>query len=219
MTYPEFSNEFDVLYNNISSNQAPGLDDYEKSVFLNKAKDEIVVSLYNGNNLLNKSFEGNEELRSYLKNLIVTNSATPITETPENSHLLPKRFSANSKLFRVQDSAMLFTTYESATINNNKEIIVIPTTQDEVNRVLKNPFRKPSSDRVLRLDSGNGYVELISSEDITRYNIKGLKYPDEFPGDLSDSIEYSLHPALHRVILQRAVELALASMHLNTNNN
>jgi hypothetical protein len=219
MTYPEFSNEFDVLYNNISSNQAPGLDDYEKSVFLNKAKDEIVVSLYNGNNLLNKSFEGNEELRSYLKNLIVSNSVTPIVETPENSHSLPKRFSANSKLFKVLDSAMLFTTYESATINNNKEIIVIPTTQDEVNRVLKNPFRKPSSDRVLRLDSGNGYVELISSEDITHYNIKGLNYPTEFPEDLSSQKEYSLHPALHRVILQRAVELALASMHLNTNNN
>ncbi len=33
----EFSSEFDVLYNNITSNQAPGLDDYEKSVFLTKA--------------------------------------------------------------------------------------------------------------------------------------------------------------------------------------
>lgn len=218
MTYPEFSNEFDVLYNNISSNQAPGLDDYEKSVFLNKAKDEIVVSLYNGNNLLNKAFEGNEELRSYLKNLIVTISTLPTFETPGNSDSLPKRFTANSKLFKVLDSQLLFTTYESATINN-KEIIVIPTTQDEVNRVLKNPFRKPSSDRVLRLDSGNGYVELISSENILSYNIKGLKYPADFPEDLSRETEYSLHPALHRVILQRAVELALASMHLNTNNN
>lgn len=33
----EFSNEFDVLYNNISSNQAPGLDQYEKSVFFTRA--------------------------------------------------------------------------------------------------------------------------------------------------------------------------------------
>lgn len=37
MTLQEFSDEFDVLYNNIMSNQAPGLDEYEKSVFLTKA--------------------------------------------------------------------------------------------------------------------------------------------------------------------------------------
>ena len=37
MTTPEFSNEFDVLYNNIMSNAAPGLNEYEKSVFLTKA--------------------------------------------------------------------------------------------------------------------------------------------------------------------------------------
>ena len=44
MTNNEFSNEFDVLYQNITSNQAPGLDEYEKSVFLSKAQDEIVKS-------------------------------------------------------------------------------------------------------------------------------------------------------------------------------
>lgn len=37
MTLQEFSDEFDVLYNNITSNQAPGLNEYEKSVFLTKA--------------------------------------------------------------------------------------------------------------------------------------------------------------------------------------
>ena len=42
MTNYEFSNEFDILYNNISSNQAPGLDEYEKSVFLTKAQEEIL---------------------------------------------------------------------------------------------------------------------------------------------------------------------------------
>ena len=36
MTITEFSTEFDILYNNISSNMAPGLNEYEKSVFLYK---------------------------------------------------------------------------------------------------------------------------------------------------------------------------------------
>jgi hypothetical protein len=38
MTNAEFSNEFDVYYNSITSNQAPALDEYEKSVYLNKAQ-------------------------------------------------------------------------------------------------------------------------------------------------------------------------------------
>ena len=46
MTIQEFSNEFDVLYNNIMSNQAPGIDEYEKSVFLTKAQSEIIKNYF-----------------------------------------------------------------------------------------------------------------------------------------------------------------------------
>lgn len=46
MTNQEFSNEFDILYNNVTSNQAPGLDEYEKSVFLTKAQDQIVKDYF-----------------------------------------------------------------------------------------------------------------------------------------------------------------------------
>jgi hypothetical protein len=37
MEIQEFSNGFDILYNNIMSNAAPGLNEYEKSFFLTKA--------------------------------------------------------------------------------------------------------------------------------------------------------------------------------------
>ena len=46
MTAEEFSQEFDILYNNIASNQAPGLTEYEKSVFLTKAQDEIIKNYF-----------------------------------------------------------------------------------------------------------------------------------------------------------------------------
>ena len=47
MKTQEFSNEFDVLYNNIMSNAAPGLNEYEKSVFLTKAQEEIIYNYFN----------------------------------------------------------------------------------------------------------------------------------------------------------------------------
>lgn len=56
MTTNEFSNEFDVLYNNITSNQAPGLDEYEKSVFLTRAQDDIVKRYFTPKG--NKDVEG-----------------------------------------------------------------------------------------------------------------------------------------------------------------
>ena len=75
MTNLEFSNEFDVLYNNITSNQAPGLDEYEKSVFLTKAQDEIIKAYFNPRtNKTQEGFDGNEKtqidfsmiMRSYI---------------------------------------------------------------------------------------------------------------------------------------------------------
>lgn len=56
MTNQEFSDQFDVLYNNITSNQAPGLDEYEKSVFLTKAQNEIVKAFFTPT--YNKSRDG-----------------------------------------------------------------------------------------------------------------------------------------------------------------
>lgn len=61
MSNEEFRDEFDVLYNSITSNQAPGLNDYEKSVLLNKAQNEIVQDYFNPRkNKTQEGFDSNE---------------------------------------------------------------------------------------------------------------------------------------------------------------
>ena len=37
MTIREMSEEFDLIYNQVNSNQAPGIDEFEKSQFMTKA--------------------------------------------------------------------------------------------------------------------------------------------------------------------------------------
>ena len=59
MTSLEFSNEFEVLYNNIMSNQSPGVDEYEKSLFLSKAQLELVKNYFNPKS--NKLQEGYDD--------------------------------------------------------------------------------------------------------------------------------------------------------------
>ena len=86
MTTEEFSNEFDTLLNSYalspnkygmeSSPLTIELDEYEKSVFLTKAQEDIVISLYNGKNPTGDSSEKTEEIRRYLSDLVKTYTTT-----------------------------------------------------------------------------------------------------------------------------------------------
>lgn len=221
MTTEEFSNEFDTFINaqyalnNIGITTSPNsFDEYEKSVFLTKAQEEIIRALYNGS-LNGSSVEETEELRRSLNSLIKTDNPDEITEK--------KGLDKNSKFFQLKDD-VLFITYESVELtedsycSNNSVIRVIPMKQDEWHRSKDNPFKKPNKRKVVRLDSGNNTVELISEYPIKNYLIRYLSKPTPIIlTDLEDGLsldninkrtECILNPALHRIILERAVQLA-----------
>ena len=69
MTTQEFSNEFDLMYDNASGN-APGINLYEKSVFLTLAQEEIVKETYSGYTQSRVGFEGSERRRRQLSELM-----------------------------------------------------------------------------------------------------------------------------------------------------
>lgn len=79
MTAEEFSDQFDVLYNNITSNQAPGLTEYEKSVFLTKAQNEIVKNYFTaeskGNNI-QQGFDDSAKRQADFSCLMLTKSCS-----------------------------------------------------------------------------------------------------------------------------------------------
>lgn len=222
MTNQEFSNEFDILYNNIASNQAPGLDEYEKSVFLTNAQEELVLELFNGKNPLGDSFEKTEEVRQYLRDIVKTKELQKV----EDTDII--RMSDKSQLFRVPEDVW-FTTYESVKFNDPNikcsalDTEVVPVTQDEFSRVNKNPFRGPSNTRVLRLNIQD-IVELISNYNISSYSIRYVCrlspiVLEDLPEGLSikgetKETQCKLNPAIHEAILERAVQLAKISMGL-----
>ena len=58
MTKNEFLNQFNVLYNNTTSNQAPNLNEYEISVFLTKGEYEVLKNYFNPkSNKLGEGFD------------------------------------------------------------------------------------------------------------------------------------------------------------------
>lgn len=225
MTNEEFSNEFDTL---IGTNVVPKsfgqggasleFDEYEKSLFLTKAQEDVVRALYNGT-LTGESFEKTEELRRELSSLIKTYSTS--------DKLLKDGISVDSYFFAIPEDVW-FITYEAVTSLDNRldclkgsTMEVVPVAQDEFHRTKENPFRRPNKKRVLRMDIENNIVELISKYTIDSYLIRYLAKPDPIVlinlsdglsvNNISTETKCKLNPVLHRAILDMAVKLAINS--------
>lgn len=229
MTIQEFSNEFDTLLNSYSTAPPYGkehklditLDEYEKSVYLTKAQEEIIIGLYTGKNQFGESFERTEEIRRYLSDLV----KTVILTEKLTGHV---GLSRTSMFYQLPDDVW-FITYESATLKDERlgcldgeEALIIPVTQDEYYKIAANPFRGPSKGRAVRLDIGGGVIEIISDYNIDKYLVRYMSRPKPIVlVDLEKSglsingvkvkTECKLNPVIHRAILERAVRLAIIS--------
>ena len=216
----EWRTEFDLLYNNIMSDQAPGMNDYEVSVILTQAQEEIMITLYSGRRL--EPFESTEELTEYLAKLV---KQAVITE--QMSATEAQKIDKNSYLYALPED-LWFKTFEKAVIRDDslncrgskeREVVVVPTTQDELDRTINNPFKGHGSRRVLSLTPSDHVTELISKYEVLKYIVRYLRRPKpiiltdlsrfglSINGQTSEST-CELHEALHRSILERAVQLA-----------
>lgn len=230
MTIQEFSNAFDTLLNSYDTQSQFGeqaskreivLDEYEKSVLLTQAQEEVVVNLYNGRNPYGAAFEGTEELRRYLEGLVKTKKY--LSENAIESTGVDE----NSVFFKLPED-IAFITLEQVTFDDEllgcydgSVASVYPVTQDEYEKVKNNPFRGPTKYKVIRLDPGDNLVELVSKYKIGTYLLRYLSRPnpiilEDLPNELTvngenTERECELNPILHDTILTRAVQLALQS--------
>jgi hypothetical protein len=137
MNTVEFSNEFDVLYNNIMSNAAPGLNEYEKSVFLTKAQDEIIKNHFNANsNILKEGFDASAKRQIDFSSLLFTKQLKPITKAGY-SKIHPK-----SSLFKV-DASILMIVNESVVLSTGQILSVLPISYLDINSALNKPYKFP----------------------------------------------------------------------------
>lgn len=212
MTNQEFDIQFDIFYNNIASNAAPSINAYEKSVFLTQAQRDIILGLYNGREVPGLSFESTEETRRYLSNL---------------SRIYEKEINNIEELIELPNK-LWFITLEEGIIEDSSDecqkglvLEVIPITQDDLHSILDNPFRGPSSKRLIRIDI-EGKIKLYSKTKIDKYRVYYLENPNPIILEdlssynltiegLSSESESNVNPILHRAILERAVALAKAA--------
>lgn len=224
MTTGEFSNQFDVLYDSITSLGAPDLDEYEKSVFLTKAQLELVKEANGPINKYNTSFEGSDKRRADMRELIMDKSITPIKSTAGIGNI---SYTAQlpSDVFLIKYEAAFYT---KQGCEDKQKIDIVPLKYDEYHTQKRNPFRKPDYQNGFRLDIASNIsgknVELIVDRDIDTYQIRYIKYPTPIvltdlagisPSEalsvdgVTAKTECKLDEQFHREILDRAVQLAM----------
>ena len=219
MDVQELSNLFDTLLqpyitkDNFGEQNTLVFDEYEKSIFLTKAQEQIILELY-------QELEQSEENRKYLSNLIKTENYVPVGEQDET--LINNIF----KSYKVEiEDSVLFMIYEQCTLSdennciNGRIVSVVPTIHDDLDKVLKNPFKSPNNRKVIRLDFDNK-IELISKYNISNYKVRYLKKPnpiilvklEDLNIDKKQEVSNGeTNPILHERIVQRAVQLAVQS--------
>ena len=206
MTLDEFSELFDVQYNNITSNQAPGLNEYEKSVFLTKAQDEIIKNYFTANskgNNIQQGFDDSAKRQADFSVLMKTASATSASiagdndtitysyedgEDPETHEPIIKEVSFTiskldnrSKVYSFPSDVFIIIN-ESLTYTEGKKYFqVIPLRYDEYTRLMSKPFKRPLKHQAWRLiNSGsisdNNYIKCVEVITTPEYDDKTLTY-------------------------------------------
>lgn len=166
MNAPEFLTQFDVLYNNITSNQAPGLNEYEKSVFLTKAQDEVIKNHFNPkSNARSEGFDDSYKRQVDFSNIIETysqvvphyNTSVPNTKFDYRSSTI----TLPEDLFIMVNEQVLKQLPAQDTVDEVRQ--VIPISYMEYTRLMQKPYKEPLKNQVWRLIS-EGSTNAITTE-------------------------------------------------------
>lgn len=204
MTNKEFSNEFDVYLElddkegKLPYHTRP--NEYEKSVLLTEA----LIGMFRE---MVESFEKNEKYRENLKSLIKREEVALQDVAKKGNYFYTD--------ITTKDEDLYYRIREVLEEKDGSEILVKPTTYDELTRIKENPFRCPDKHTALRIDKGELTVQIISSSKAKSYIVDYLVEPlPIILADLEDDLyicgrnkatETNFSKALHDEILKRAV--------------
>lgn len=227
MELNEWSPRFDTLYNNLMSNQAPGVDEYEKSVLLTKAQDQVLKNHFNpkGNKYQEGYDESPKRQMDFSMLTVVKNYTQKTDSNAQHLHTGQNATSSVSVLFDFPSDAFIILNEQLLVTRNggDKYLMVVPIDRVTFDMKMSKPFKYPLKHQAWRLltsISDTRCVEVVPgpNDTVKNYIIRYLKRPnpiilEDLPDGLtingeSTAMNCSLDENLHEEILQRAVELA-----------
>lgn len=231
MNRSEFLNQFNLLYNNTTSNQAPDLNCYEISMFLTNGAEELVKNYFSPNsNKLGQGFNDSKKRYIDFSTLIVKKTLANISSLPnplDLSTILP----AGTSVIAVLDE----------TIKEDSITKVVTTiSPDEYSRLLKKPYPLPLKKEIWKVLANNQVTFIGHGGTLNNYEVRYVKKPNPIivgtPTEIREMLDNNLtiggYPTtiqdtsttsnyyipdidipeeLHKEVVQRAVELAKAA--------
>ena len=149
MTTSEFSYQFDVLYNNISSNQAPGLNEYEKSVFLTKAQRQLLYAYFSHSiDSVGGGFDGSQKRQYDFSEIVRTANLFNINTFTERIDDMEKTDRRSHVFLMPQD---YFLSVNEVVFDDVMQYSVLPIDYLEYQRLMLKPYSYPVKKGVWRL--------------------------------------------------------------------
>jgi len=211
------------------------LDEYEKSVLLTQAQDVIIKTYFDGTlNQQGQGFDDSTRRQVDFSSLIKVATLNPINDNASRFdprgiiYQMPHTGSGSSIKTKV-----LFLLNEQMIVTQGNRIriyVVVPISYKEYDREMSKPYAQPLKKQAWRLlqnkdDNFNVYTELIPKFNIdpqnVTYKIRYVERPtpiilEDLPNGLeidgvSTESSCILNPILHMDVLNKAVELALAT--------
>lgn len=241
MTTGEFSKEFDIRFNQINSNLAYSVDDYEKSVYLTRAQEQILDNYFNPKgNKYQEGFDGSEKRQIDFSSLVsvYTTSTEKVGVTAFTTRGLV--FEINDDVFKVLNETFQYKNAAGTTFNTS----VFPIDYKEYQKVLSKPYQSPPNRQSWRLVrsgaiTGKLVVEIVPKSNIDNtkaftYAVRYVQRPTPIVvaaltggktvNGVSAQTECILPAEIHDEILNRAIEIcrvdylgdASAQIQLNT---
>jgi hypothetical protein len=217
MTATEMRDLFLVLYDKVTNLAAPGYTDSEIAQFLNKAQLQFVKQRYNHKgNKYRDGFEKTEKRRKDLSELTRNADLGSTSVSSSQAGVSP------NGVFYDLPTDFLYALREEVTISSSdscvdgNRISVKPVTHDEYTINISNPFKKPDTGQVWRLDYSRDFAgsanakrhEVITggSYTISTYHLRYLKRPVDI--DIANSVDSELDESIHEEIVDMAVRIA-----------
>ena len=190
MSNEEFSNEFDVLYNSITSNQAPGLDEYEKSVFLTKAQSEILREYFNSRvDGTNGGFDGSQKRQYDFSFLIKTTILDANLANEGKEGYIPK-IDNRGYLFNFPDDYFLsINEVIRDDESSNKFYSVVSISYSDYQRLMTKPYAYPPKRVAWRLFIGT--IQKTLEDNTTKVTVPVAEIIGKFVGN-SNNWNYTL---------------------------
>ena len=221
MTSQEMSREFNIIFESVASMAAPGYTEYEKSVLLTQAQEEVTIET------AQKAMDSNDFARTVLEKLITRYSTPTVAEDFDVIKSTTTNRVYKMTLPASPQPQFFYPYIEFACTGTGTtyyERVCKPVDYDSYYTSIANPYANPYKDLYWRLYD-NGYLIIVTDGTAlaTPY-IKGLYIKKPTPiitenltggktiDNSATATDSCLHEVVHREIVNRAAMKAYAAI-------